>query len=133
MEGKGTGTSLGELSAEARRRIEDELYRVVLARVLRTMLIASALVVGSIVLVGWLSWSALRRRLAESAVATLQADDSLRSELWAGLGIDTAAYARLLESMRELEGLTRGAGERSAGNAELERMLEALLGELSTE
>jgi hypothetical protein len=122
--------------APALRRIEDELYRAVLRRVARTLLIAATAFVGVVALLGWLSWSALSRLLVQDAVATLQTDDSLRSDLIAGLGIDTTGYGRLLELLGDARatggsGLPAGAVT-DAQMAELQRMLEALLGEAST-
>jgi hypothetical protein len=108
--------------ARAIGRLEDELYRAVLRRVVRTILIGTTIVVASITLVGWLSWSALRRNLVEGALSTLQTDDSLRSDMLVGLGIDTAGYARLVEMLA-------GSGSTDLDMAELERMLESLLGD----
>ena len=118
------------------RRIEDDLYRAVLRRVARTLSIGALVAAGVVVLLGWLSWSALSRLLVQDAVATLQTDDSLRSDVLAGLGIDTTGYARLLEllgdtRMRGGMGVPAGAMT-DAQIADLQRMLEALLGEAPT-
>jgi hypothetical protein len=118
-----------ERLARALLRIEDQLYRAVLRRVAGTILIVTAVLVGSIALVGWLSWSSLRKRLVEDAVSTFQTDDSLRSDLLAGLGIDTAGYARLLEMLEQVETLGTGAVGTDREMAELQRMLESMLGE----
>jgi hypothetical protein len=118
------------------RRIEDDLVRAVLRRVARTLAIGALVAVGVVVLLGWLSWSALSRLLVQDAVATLQTDDSLRSDVLAGLGIDTTGYARMLELLGDTRtqgglGVPDGAMT-DAQIAELQRMLEALLGEPST-
>ena len=117
------------LDATELRRIEDRLYRAVLRRVAVTLLVAGALTVGGIALIGWLSWSALRRRIVHDAVSTLQTDDSLRSDVLAGLGIDTTGYARLVEMLGQLEAGGTGAFATERDMAELQKMLESLLGE----
>ena len=115
--------------ARAIRRIEDELYRRVLRRVAATLMVAGVLLTASIALVGWLTWSALRRSLYEGAVTTLQADDSLRASLLTGLGLDTAGYADLIERLSRVETAGNGPVATQADVAELQRMLETLLGE----
>ena len=118
-----------ERVARAIRRIEDDLYRAVLARVAKTILIVAAVALGSLALIGWLSWSKLRTVLVEDALAGLQTDDSLRSDFIARLGIDTTGYARLLEMLGGIE--ARG-GANPAGGADLaalQRMLDSLMGE----
>ena len=119
-----------ELSPEQLRRIEDALYRAVLGRVLRAVAVGVLVLAASGALVAWLTWSTLRARLVTEAVASLQADPALRSDLLAGLDLDSASIARLLDSLGAVA-LGRPGGDRggAASEAELRRLMEQVLGE----
>ena len=117
-----------DLSPEELKRIEDALYRAVLKRVLRDVAIGVGALIAVVVLVAWLSWSVLQRRLVTDAVTLVQSDTTLRSGLLSGLDLDSATFGRLLDSLEALAVDRAGASGGATNDADLRRMLDQLVG-----
>lgn len=123
-----TPAAAPELPPEQLKRIEDALYRAVLGRVLRAVAIGALLALGVVALAGWLSWSLIRREVIGDAVAELQLDPGFRSDLLAGLGLDSAGLTQLLDSLQTVALERAGGLGPGTDETELRRLLEQMMG-----